>query len=70
MKEYGVWKKDENGDPAGLDAAVRKYNRAVKAIDEGVGRLIDVLRKTDQLNDTLIVYTSDQGPVVGGVTAG
>ncbi len=61
MKDYGVWEKDENGEAVGLDAAVQKYNRAVRALDEGVGKVIKALRETGQLNNTLIVFTSDQG---------
>lgn len=61
MKNYGVWKKDKDGNPVGLDEAVLKYNRAVKSLDEGVGRVIESLRETGQLDNTLIVFTSDQG---------
>ncbi len=61
MKNYGVWKKDAQGKPAGLDAAVRRYNRAVLAIDEAVGKITEALRQTGQLDNTLIVFTSDQG---------
>jgi len=61
MKNYGVWKKDAQGKPVGLDAAVRKYNRAISAIDEGIGQVIETLRKTGQLDNTLVVFTSDQG---------
>lgn len=65
MHSYGKWKRGVDGRPAmngrSLDAWVRKYNRAVRALDEGVGRLLDVLEETGELDDTLIVYTSDQG---------
>jgi len=61
MKNYGVWKKGRDGKPVGLDAAVEKYNRAVKSLDEGVGRLLDALQETGQIDNTLIVFTSDQG---------
>ena len=61
MKNYGVWKKDKNGKPVGLDQAVQRYNRAVRALDEGVGKVIEALKKTGQLDNTLIVFTSDQG---------
>ena len=40
---------------------MKKYNRAVAALDEGVGRLVEALKRSGQLNHTLIVYTSDQG---------
>ncbi|OUT55586.1 MAG: hypothetical protein CBB71_19665 [Rhodopirellula sp. TMED11] len=40
---------------------VRQYHQGVVAIDENVGRLMQVLDETGQDQDTLIVYTSDQG---------
>jgi arylsulfatase A-like enzyme len=61
MKHYGVWKKGDDGRPVGLDKAVRKYNRAVRAVDEGVGKVLRALKQTGQLEKTLIVFTSDQG---------
>ncbi len=65
MHDYGVWKEGPDGVPVRgkttLQQAVQKYNRAVLAIDEGVGRLLAVLKETGQLDNTLIVYTSDQG---------
>lgn len=44
-----------------LQAWVRQYHQGVKAIDDGVGKLIATLRETKQLNNTLVVFTSDQG---------
>ncbi len=40
---------------------VRQMNECVPAIDEGVGKLIEALRETGQLENTLIVYVADQG---------
>jgi arylsulfatase A-like enzyme len=56
-----AWKQDPAGQPIGFDTAVKKYHRAVRALDEGVGRLVDALRVTGQLQRTLVVYSSDQG---------
>ena len=44
-----------------LDAVVKMYHEAVMAIDEGVGRIVKVLEETGQLENTLVVFTSDQG---------
>lgn len=44
---------------------LKKYLRCVKAIDEGVGRVTDYLEQTDQLENTIIIYTSDQGMMLG-----
>jgi len=40
---------------------VRQYHQGVLAIDEGVGRVIKALKETGQYDNTLIVFTSDQG---------
>jgi arylsulfatase A-like enzyme len=40
---------------------VKQYNEAVSAIDEGVGRIVEALDKTGQLDNTIIIFTSDQG---------
>src|SRR5262249_39103104 len=69
-----VWAKGKDGEPVykgkgdyedkqgrSLTEGVRQYNQCVLAIDEGVGRLLKVLEETGQLENTLIVFTSDQG---------
>lgn len=40
---------------------VRQYHQGVLAIDEGVGRLLQALKDSGQDEDTLVVFTSDQG---------
>ena len=49
-----------------------KYNRymqdylgSIKAVDENVGRLLDYLEKNKLIENTIIVYTSDQGFYLG-----
>ena len=44
---------------------MQDYLACIKAVDENVGRLLDHLEKTNQLDNTLIVYTSDQGFYLG-----
>lgn len=44
---------------------VRDYLRCVAGIDESVGRLYKYLKDEGILEDTLVVYTSDQGMYVG-----
>lgn len=41
--------------------AVRQYHEGVLAIDEGVEKLIATLKETGQYDNTLIIYTADQG---------
>jgi arylsulfatase A-like enzyme len=43
------------------DAWVRQMNECVPAIDEGVGQLMETLKATGQYENTLIIYTADQG---------
>jgi len=65
MRNYTRWKRDARGRPAmgkrTLDQCVQQYNRAVRALDEGVGKVLEALRRTGQLDHTLVVFTSDQG---------
>ncbi|MEY3912574.1 MAG: hypothetical protein RL509_618, partial [Pseudomonadota bacterium] len=54
--------------------SIATYYRMIEHMDEGIGRLVDALRETGQLDNTLIVFTSDNGgerfsdnwPLVGG----
>jgi arylsulfatase A-like enzyme len=72
-KAYGP--KREAFRRAGLtgDALLRwKYQRylqdylgAIAAVDESVGRVLDTLDETGLAEDTLVVYTSDQGFYLG-----
>ena len=53
---------------------VDSYRRMIHHMDEGIGRIVDSLRAQGLLDDTLIVFTSDNGgerfsdnwPLVGG----
>ena len=54
-----VGMKDMPGRP--LKDWVRQYHQGVLAIDEGVGRLMDALVDSGQDENTLVVFTSDQG---------
>ena len=44
-----------------LNEWVRQYHQGVLALDEAVGRLMAALQETNQLENTLVVFTSDQG---------
>lgn len=43
------------------DAIIRNQLRAIVSIDDGVGRIIAALQKTRQLDNTVFVFTSDNG---------
>lgn len=44
---------------------VKDYCRTIRSVDEQVGRLLDYLEKKGILDNTIIVYTSDQGFLLG-----
>ncbi|PTX44264.1 putative sulfatase [Christiangramia gaetbulicola] len=44
---------------------LRDYMGTVKAVDEGVGKILDYLEKNNLTENTLIVYTTDQGFYLG-----
>jgi arylsulfatase A-like enzyme len=54
--------------------SVETYLTMVREMDEGIGWVVEALRETNQLDDTLIIFTSDNGgerfsnnwPLVGG----
>ena len=48
-----------------LQRYLRRYLQTVQAIDEGMGRLLDRLDERGIANDTLVIYTSDQGFFLG-----
>jgi arylsulfatase A-like enzyme len=53
---------------------IHSYRRMIHHMDEGIGQIVDALRANGQLDNTLIVFTSDNGgerfsdnwPLVGG----
>ncbi len=44
---------------------IKDYLRVVASIDDNVGRMIDYLQAKDLWDDTIVVYTSDQGFFLG-----
>lgn len=59
-------------DPKGRELAewkfqryMRDYLKVVKSLDDNVGRLLDHLEEEGLLENTLVVYTSDQGFYMG-----
>lgn len=52
---------DSARNPRTYAAWVQQVNECVLALDEGVGQVLAALRETGQLENTLVVFTSDQG---------
>lgn len=44
---------------------LKKYLRCVKGVDDNIKRLLDYLREENLLENTIIVYTGDQGFMLG-----
>lgn len=44
---------------------MKEYLRAVAAVDDGVGRVLDYLESSGLAKNTIVVYTSDQGFFLG-----
>lgn len=68
MQEINYWVPGKDGSPRyrsengqRLATGVRAYNQTISAIDESVGKLVETLEATGQLENTLVVFTSDQG---------
>ncbi len=56
---------DTNASGKSYAAWVQQVNECNMAIDEGVGQLVAALKDSGQLDNTLIVYTADQGFALG-----
>jgi arylsulfatase A-like enzyme len=50
---------------AGYQKFLKRYLRCVKGVDDNVKRLIDYLTETGELDNTVIIYTGDQGFFLG-----
>ena len=67
MRKMEREKSNFNTMEAGMsyDAWIQQYNECNMAVDEGVGRLMQALKESGQLENTLVVYTADQGYGLG-----
>lgn len=55
-KELAEWK---------FQRYMRDYAKTLKSLDDNVGRVLDYLKEKGLLDNTLVVYTSDQGFYMG-----
>jgi arylsulfatase A-like enzyme len=56
---------EEDNTRLAYNAYLKKYLRCVKGIDDNLGRLFKHLEDEGQLDNTIIIYTSDQGFMLG-----
>jgi len=63
------WAKEATNDVDAKRIAynvyMKKYLRCVKGVDDNLGRLFAHLRETGELDNTVIIYTGDQGFMLG-----
>ena len=53
---------DETGKKKGTyQNYIHQVNECVEALDEGVGKVMAALKESGQLENTLVIYTADQG---------
>ncbi len=62
--DYGDKNADERTKMA-YQKYLKDYLRTVKGIDDSVGQLLECLEQEDILEDTIVIYTSDQGMFLG-----
>lgn len=55
-KEIALWKYNQY---------IKDYLRTIKSVDDGVGELLDYLEEAGLAENTIVVYTSDQGFYLG-----
>ena len=48
-----------------IEDSILQYNQAVQAIDQGVGKIMGALVDTGQLENTIVIFTSDNGGLDG-----
>jgi arylsulfatase A-like enzyme len=55
-KELAIWK---------YNRYIKDYLRCIKSVDDGVGEVLDYLEEAGLAENTIVVYTSDQGFYLG-----
>ena len=56
---------DEAYTRAAYQRYLKKFLRCVRGVDDNVGRLLDYLERSGELDNTVIFYTGDQGFMLG-----
>lgn len=66
-KQRGISKSNFDNNVTGLayDKWIQQVNECALSLDEGVGRVLAALEASGQLENTLVVFTADQGFALG-----
>jgi len=71
VRNYGIdWKIDPNLPDReythqAYQEYLKRYLRCVKGVDDNLARLFDYLKKNNLFDNTVIIYTGDQGMMLG-----
>lgn len=64
-RDIAAWQRGPDGTPMlggrSLTSWTRQYHQGVLGLDEGIGRVLDALDESGQREETLVIFTSDQG---------
>ena len=66
LPRKNVLLKNKHGKDNKVEQKARIYFSLIEAVDREIGRVIDALEQTGQADNTLIVFTSDHGEMMGG----
>jgi N-acetylglucosamine-6-sulfatase len=65
VKQRRSWHGSERENLGGFDDFFRRYSECMLAVDESVGRVVQTLEDLGELENTLIIYFSDNGYMMG-----
>src|SRR5690606_12965610 len=64
-QKISAWTVGPNGTPffqgRSITSWVRQYHQVVRGLDENIARVMEALDKSGQRDNTLVIFTSDQG---------
>ena len=63
LKVCGLW--DEDNPEEAIKRARRAYFGAVSYVDDNVGKLLQVLKDCGMEDDTIVIFSSDHGDMLG-----
>ena len=56
---------DDEAKRAGYQSYLKQYLRCVRGVDDNIKALLDHLQAEGELDNTIVIYTSDQGMMLG-----
>lgn len=65
-RQVNVETRGPNGEEYGLLEFIRVYYANVKFLDDQVGRVLEALEESGQMDNTIIAFFSDHGDMTGG----